>query len=75
MNLMPRYLTLAEVADRLRLSQNRVRQLVREGRLPVLQLTPKSRLLFEEKRIAKALRPPVRSPTRCLTAAKGTFQC
>jgi excisionase family DNA binding protein len=53
---MPRYLTLPEISERLRLSTGRVRQLVREGRIPAVQATPRGKLLFDEAEVIAVLR-------------------
>jgi excisionase family DNA binding protein len=45
----------AEVADRLRMSPDRVRDLVRDGVLPARRLTPRGRLLFDEDAVEKVL--------------------
>jgi excisionase family DNA binding protein len=45
----------AEVADRLRMSPDRVRDLVRDGILPARRLTPRGRLLFDEDAVEKVL--------------------
>jgi excisionase family DNA binding protein len=44
-----------EVAEKLRMSRDRVRDLVRDGILPARRLTPRGRLLFDEDAVEKVL--------------------
>jgi hypothetical protein len=53
---MVKHLTTLELADRLRLSPDRVRILARAGILPGRRLTPRGRLLFDQDEVLTALR-------------------
>jgi excisionase family DNA binding protein len=52
---MPQYVTVAEVAERLRYSAWYVRDLARSGRLPSVRLSPGGRLLFDPAAVEAAL--------------------
>jgi excisionase family DNA binding protein len=57
----PTYLTTGEVAGQLRLSVERVYDLVRDGVLPARRLTPRGRLLIHPDDVERALQPAGRS--------------
>jgi excisionase family DNA binding protein len=52
----PLYLTVPEVADRLRLSRSHVYKLARSGALPARRLVPRGKLLFDPAAVEAALR-------------------
>jgi excisionase family DNA binding protein len=52
---MGRHLTTAELASWLRVTPDRIRALVRTGTLPARRLTPRGRLLFDEREVEQAL--------------------
>jgi hypothetical protein len=53
---MVKHLTTLEIADRLRLSPDRIRILARTGVIPARRACPRGRLLFVEAEVEAALR-------------------
>jgi excisionase family DNA binding protein len=53
---MTRHLTTLEIAERLRMSPDRVRILARAGVIPARRACPRGRLLFVEAEVEAALR-------------------
>jgi excisionase family DNA binding protein len=53
---MTRHLTTLEIAERLRMSPDRVRILARAGVIPARRACPRGRLLFDEDDVLAALR-------------------
>lgn len=59
---LPAVLTAAEVAQALRISKPRVRQLVREGHLPAFRLTARGDYRFRAEDIRRVLEREAKSP-------------
>jgi excisionase family DNA binding protein len=62
---MGRLLRASEVAERLRLSRERVYSLTRAGVLPARRVGPRTQLLFDEAEVMAALSRVGREPAAC----------
>ena len=58
------FLTLREAAEILRLSESRVRQLVRAGELPSFQRKPHGKILFRPADLQSTLGTPQLDPSK-----------
>jgi len=53
----PRFVTASEMADRLRMTTDRLYQLVRAGEIPAKRIGERGRLLFDPAAVEAAMHP------------------